>query len=125
MENKYDEAKRILEEYNQKHLLSQYNKLDDYKKEYLLNQILNIDFEQINKLYNQTKKEIEIGNNLIEPINYIEKENLSKEEKNKYLEIGIAEIKKGKFAVVTMAGGQGTRLRTQWTKRNICIECKS
>lgn len=110
MENKYDEAKSILEKYNQIHLLSQYNKLDDYKKEYLLNQILNIDFEQINKLYNQTKKEIEFENNLIEPINYIEKENLSKEEKNKYLEMGITEIKKGKLAVVTMAGGQGTRL---------------
>lgn len=125
MESKYHKAKLILEKYNQIHLLSQYNKLDDYKKEYLLNQILNIDFEQINKLYNQTKKEIEIGNDLIEPINYIEKEKLSKKEKNKYLDLGIAEIKKGKLAVVTMAGGQGTRLRTQWPKRNICIECKS
>ena len=50
MENKYDEARNILEKYNQKHLLSQYDKLDDCKKEYLLNQILNIDFEQINEL---------------------------------------------------------------------------
>lgn len=112
MENKYDKTKQILEKYNQIHLLSQYNKLDDCKKEYLLNQILNINFEQMNELYDMTKRKIEFGNDLIEPINYIEKEKLSKEEKNKYLEIGITEIKKGKLAVVTMAGGQGTRLRT-------------
>ena len=112
MENKYDEARNILEKYNQKHLLSQYDKLDDCKKEYLLNQILNIDFEQINELYNQTKKEIEIGNDLIEPIDYIEKEKIAKDKREEYLKKGIEEIKKGKLAVVTMAGGQGTRLRT-------------
>ena len=47
----------------------------------------------------------------IEPIQYIEKEKLSKEEKEKYSKIGIEEIKQGKLAVVTMAGGQGTRHR--------------
>ena len=62
--------------------------------------------------YNQTKKEIEIGNDLIEPIDYIEKEKISKDKKEEYLKKGIEEIKKGKLAVVTMAGGQGTRLRT-------------
>ena len=62
--------------------------------------------------YNQIKKEIEIGNDLIEPIDYIEKEKISKDKKEEYLKKGIEEIKKGKLAVVTMAGGQGTRLRT-------------
>lgn len=112
MENKYNEAKKILEKYNQTHLLSQYEKLNDEKKEYLLNQINNIDFKQMNKLYEQTKKEIEMGEDLIEPISYIEKASLSDEEKEKYSKIGADEIKSGKFAVVTMAGGQGTRLRT-------------
>ena len=37
---------------------------------------------------------------------------LSNEEKNHYKNLGIEEIKKGKLAAVTMAGGQGTRLRT-------------
>ncbi len=111
MQNKYNEAKKILEQYNQTHLLSQYDKLDDEKKEQLLNQITNIDFGQINKLYEQTKKEIEMGQDKIEPISYIEKDSLSHEEKQKYSKIGEDEIKNGKFAVVTMAGGQGTRLR--------------
>ncbi len=104
MENKYDEAKKKLEKYNQTHLLSHYQKLDDTKKEYLLNQIINIDFDQINKLYEQTKIEIKSDTDKIEPISYIEKEKLSEEEKEKYFNLGADEIKKGKLAVVTMAG---------------------
>ena len=110
MENKYSESKKILEQYNQTHLLSQYENLNDEQKEYLLNQIINIDFNQLNKLYENTKKEIESGKDLIEPISYIEKEKILDYEK--YMEIGAEEIKNGKLAVVTMAGGQGTRLRT-------------
>lgn len=110
MENKYNEAKKKLEQYNQRHLLSQYEKLNDEKKEYLLNQIINIDFEQVEKLYEQTKSEIKLGEDKIEPISYIEKDKLSNEEKEKYFKIGANEIKNGKLAVVTMAGGQGTRL---------------
>ncbi len=112
MEEKYNQAKQILEEYNQTHLLSQYEKLNNEKKEYILNQITNIDFNQISNLYKQTQKDIKMPEDKIEPIKYIEKEKLSKEEKEKYYNIGKEEIQKGKLAVVTMAGGQGTRLRT-------------
>lgn len=35
---------------------------------------------------------------------------MSKEEKEKFDNLGIDVIKKGQYAVVTMAGGQGTRL---------------
>ena len=122
MESKYNEAKKILEQYNQTHLLSQYEKLDDEKKEYLLNQIINIDFEQLNKLYENTKKEIEAGKDLIEPISYIEKEKISDYEK--YMEIGAEEIKRGKLAVVTMAGGQGTRLGHEGPKGTYILNIK-
>ena len=44
MEEKYNQAKNILEKYNQEHLLANYEKLDNLKKEYLLNQITNIYF---------------------------------------------------------------------------------
>ena len=110
MENKLQEAKNILKKYNQEHLLFQYENLSKEKKEYLLNQILNINFELINKLYKETKQETKFENAKIEPIKYVEKEKLTKEEKEKYFGIGANEIKKGKLAVVTMAGGQGTRL---------------
>lgn len=112
METTYSKAKNILEKYNQTHLLEQYNKLNDSKKEYLINQIVNINFEQLNKLYEQTKQGPKVENEKIEPIKYIEKEKIEEQDKEKYLKIGIEEIKQRKFAAVTMAGGQGTRLRS-------------
>ena len=42
----------------------------------------------------------------------MDKEKLSKEERDGFEGEGIKAIKEGKYAVVTMAGGQGTRLRT-------------
>ena len=47
---------------------------------------------------------------MIEPISYIEESKISKEELNKYLTLGENAIKNGEYSVVTMAGGQGTRL---------------
>ena len=122
MENKYKEAKKIIEQYNQTHLLSQYEKLDNEKKECLLNQIINIDFEQLNKLYENIKKGIETGEDKIEPISYIEKEKISDYEK--YMKIGEEEIKNGKLAVVTMAGGQGTRLGHNGPKGTYILNIK-
>lgn len=112
MDKEYKKAKEILEKYNQEHLLAFYDQLPQEKKKKLISQILNINFEQINKLYQNTKRETEEENAKIEPITYIDKNNISDEEKKCYESLGIEEIKKGKLAVVTMAGGQGTRLRT-------------
>ena len=114
MEAKLEEAKNILKKYNQEHLLSQYDKLNEEKKEYLLNQILNINFDLINKLYEETKHEIKFEEAKIEPIEYVEKEKLTDEEKKKYFGIGAKEIQNGKLAVVTMAGRTGNKT---WTFR--------
>ena len=121
----YKKIQETLKQFNQEHLLSQYERLDNENKKLLLNQIKNIDFDLIDELYNNTKKEIKLGRDKIEPIEYIEKEKLSKEEKEKYFKMGAEEIKRGKLSVVTMAGGQGTRLRTQRTKRNLHIKCRT
>lgn len=124
MEDKYNKSKKILEQYNQTHLLSQYEKLNDEKKEHLLNQIINIDFEQVEKLYEQTKTEIKLGEDKLSPISYIEKDKLSNEEKEKYFKMGADEIKNGKLAVVTMAGGQGTRLGHDGPKGTYILNVK-
>ena len=101
---------KLLKEYNQEHIIKLLEKLDGKEKEELLNQITNIDFHQIMELYQNTKKEIEIKDNKIEEIKYLDKEKLTKNQKERFDELGEKEIASGKYAVVTMAGGQGTRL---------------
>ena len=110
MEEKYEAALKCLKKHNQEHILKNYEKLSETKKEKLLNQILTIDLNQIGELYESTKKEINFANDKIEPIDYVEKAKLSKEDFEKYKQLGENAIKQGKYAVVTMAGGQGTRL---------------
>ena len=56
MDNTLEEAKAILKKYNQEHLLNGYEKLEEKKQKQLLNQIMNIDFELIKSLYDNTKK---------------------------------------------------------------------
>ena len=78
------------------------------KKE-LLKEIKGINFELVTSLYDSTKKEKKNTKDEITPIDYLDKFKLG--DKYKYYEnIGKKAIKEGELAVVTMAGGQGTRL---------------
>lgn len=104
------EAIDLLKEYNQTHVIDLLNKLEGIKKQELIEQINRIDFHQIMELYDNTKKEIEIKEKKIEAIPYIDKEKLTKEEKSEFDNLGEVAVKNGEYAVVTMAGGQGTRL---------------
>jgi UDP-N-acetylglucosamine/UDP-N-acetylgalactosamine diphosphorylase len=106
----FEKAKEILKKFGQEHVLLSYERLPDDKKELLLKQILSIDFEQIQRLYENTKKEVISVNEIIEPIEYTDGTKLPIEEKTKYISKGEEIIKLGKLAAVTMAGGQGTRL---------------
>lgn len=109
MDEKLKKAKEILEKNNQQHLLNCFENLDKENKEELINQILETDFELLNNLYNNINC-LEKTEDTITPITYIDKEKLSQEELNKYRKKGLEIIKNNKYAVVTMAGGQGTRL---------------
>lgn len=106
----YKEALKKLEKYGQQHLLNRYKYLDDEKKQKLINQIKNIDFDQTIELFNITKKSVKNINDTITSIAYVDKSKLTKQEYNRYYEIGKKRIEEGKYAIVTMAGGQGTRL---------------
>jgi putative uridylyltransferase len=112
MEEKYRVAKEKLKKYNQEHLLICYDKLIEEKKEELLDQIMQLDFEHVDSLYKDIQNKKDFKDCDIEPLPYIDKQKLTIEEKDKYAQEGIKKIKEGKYAVVTMAGGQGTRLRT-------------
>lgn len=110
MEEKLVQVKELLQKYGQEHLLLKYEEMTNEDKEILLDQILKIDFPQILDLYEKTKQKIELGNDKIDPISYVDKDKMSNEEKQRYTEIGEDFIKSGKLGFVTMAGGQGTRL---------------
>lgn len=105
-----DEITELLEKYNQKKLIRFLNILNEKEKRNLEKQIKNINFEQMMELYNATKKQVTFEEKNIEHIEYTDKSKLTKEEKNELDKIGEEIIKNGKYAVVTMAGGQGTRL---------------
>ena len=100
----------LLKIYNQEHVIRLLERLDDRKKQELIEQIRKIDFQQLHELYENTKKEIEIKENKIEALSYVDKEKLQKPEKEELEELGEEILRKGEYAVVTMAGGQGTRL---------------
>ena len=110
MSEKLEITKQILKKYHQEHLLNFYKELSKEQQESLLNQLLAIDFKTMQELYESTKKPMAVSNDKIEPIEYIDKEKMSKEQKEQYEKIGEEIITSGKYAVATMAGGQGTRL---------------
>ncbi len=100
----------LLKMYNQEHVIKLMGKLNESQKRELIEQINKIDFHQLKELYDNTKKEIEIKENKIEPLPYLDKKKLSKEQKEEFDKLGKEVIENGQYAVVTMAGGQGTRL---------------
>ncbi len=105
-----EEIITLLKMYNQHHIIKLLDKLNEKQKQNLLEQISNIDLHQVMELYDNTKKEIEIKENKIESIQYLDKEKLTKMEQDKFRELGEKVIVSAQYAVVTMAGGQGTRL---------------
>ena len=109
MDEKMESVMKTLKKYSQEHLLNGYSKLSEVKQRELLEQIQNTDFELINNLYNNTKKEVEIKESQITPIEYLDKDKLNGYYKS-FQETGEKAIRSGKLAAVTMAGGQGTRL---------------
>ena len=119
-----ESIKKTLKKYSQEHLLNEYEKLDEVNQKRLLDQIEHIDFELINNLYNNTKKEVNVGENKISPIEYLDKDRLNGYYKG-YQETGEKAIRAGKLAAVTMAGGQGTRLGHKGPKGTFDIGLES
>ena len=84
-------------------------------------QILNLNFEQLNRLYAETKTEPEILEKKIEHTKYVDEYKISEEIREKYTKLGENVIKNNQYAVVTMAGGQGTRLGYDQPKGTVNI----
>ena len=86
--DKTQDTIELLRIYKQEHIIKLLNQLEGKEKEELI--------EQIN----------------IENIAYLDKAKLSKDQKEEFDSLGEIAIRNKEYAVVTMAGGQGSRLRT-------------
>ena len=104
------EAIDKLKEYGQNHIVNILEKLDETKKQELIEQINKIDFHQMMELYQNTKKEIKFKEGKIEPVPYLDKAKLTEDQREEFDKLGEEIVKNNQYAVVTMAGGQGTRL---------------
>lgn len=102
----FEQTKKILKYQKQEQILE----YPIRNKEEFASEVLKINFEELNKLYDKAIKNEKVENSKIEPIPYIEKDKLSEEEKEHYKKIGENIIRNNEYAVVTMAGGQGSRL---------------
>ena len=120
-----EKAIEILKKFNQEHIIDWMNKLNDEEKSKLVNQVVNLNIEQVIDLYNNLSKTFEIGDKKIEKISAIDIEKLPKEDFDSYKNSGIDIIKSGKYAVVTMAGGQGTRLGHKGPKGTFKVRVKT
>lgn len=118
----YEQALETLKKYNQAHLLVGYNELTDGQKKELLDSISSIDLEQATNLINLSKERVLEGE--IAPVESVTKADLSEEEIEKIESIARDIIQNNEYAVITMAGGQGTRLRTYRAKRYIFTSLK-
>ncbi len=107
-----EKARRLLEKHHQEHLLAKYDELDSPSQKQLLDSIESIDFDLMDRLFQETQEVRTSAEDQmkIEPIYHISKDLLTKGENAMYRVRGEMEIKEGHVAVVTMAGGQGTRL---------------
>ena len=116
--DKIEEARKLLKEYHQEHI--------NVENEEMAEQILNIDFEKMQELYELAINKKCVNNiENIEPVKAINPAKLKEDEINKYRKLGEDAIKAGKFAIAIMAGGQGTRLGHNGPKGTFEIELNS
>ena len=104
--------KQILKENDQEHLLKYIDMADSNGKQELIEEIENIDFKQLSELFKISKRDNEkaIESFIIEHTAFVDKYKADEDKLKIYKQIGEEIIKNGEYAVVTMAGGQGTRL---------------
>jgi len=114
--DKLEKAIKILEKYGQEKLVKEIKK---NKNPELVEQVLTLDFEKVEQCKEKIGKQVQNEKEQIENIPYKDEKKLTQEEKSQYEAMGKEVIAKGKYAVVTMAGGQRNKTWSSWTKRNI------
>lgn len=133
--NHYEEVKKRLEMFGQEHLLQFYEELEPAQKVKLLAGVEALNLEELSQLQARSSHFFEKSSGdvpyseekrkeVLEPIEALDKETLSSEEKEKYEAIGNEIIQQKKVAVCTMAGGQGSRLGHEGPKGTFMVPLK-
>ena len=117
----------IVKKYNQEHLLKYIDLIptDEGKKD-LISDIEKIDFERLKQLYSLSNQNFKntMKTVMLEHIRVFDKDRFSDEENKEILNIGEDIIANNQYAVVTMAGGQGTRLGHKGPKGTFILNVK-
>ena len=117
----------IVKKYNQEHLLKYIDLIptDEGKKD-LISDIEKIDFERLKQLYSLSNQNFKntMKTVMLEHIRVFDKDRFSDEENKEILKIGEDIIANNQYAVVTMAGGQGTRLGHKGPKGTFILNVK-
>lgn len=109
-----EEALELCKKYKQEKIGKELQKNKNPK---LMEQILTIDFEQIEEYKEKIRKEEFASKDKIEQISYTDGNKLTEEERKHYKKIGTEIIAKGHYSVVTMAGGQRNKARSFRSQR--------
>lgn len=103
----YEEAKKMLADYGQEHILRYYDELSAEEQNSLLVQTEKIDFSILSALDSKNNAALKRGK--IEPISAVTAADIARNSEE-YRSVGLDAIRSGKVAAVLLAGGQGTRL---------------
>lgn len=99
-----------LKKYGQTRTLKILENVNKETRKKIIEELHDINFIQLKELYNNIKEEAEVDVGELKPIKSLNPDKITKEEKEMYEDVGADILKNNKFAVVTMSGGQGTRL---------------
>jgi len=115
MENRFENAEKLLKKHNQAHILAFWDELDKNQKQNLLSQIDELDFQAIDTWIQQYIKNTPTATSLssLAPAPFYPAKPTFESQQSTYKkarQVGIELISAGKVAAFIVAGGQGTRL---------------
>ena len=108
----------------QGHIFRWWNEITHGEKQHLLDQIASIDFPLLKKIFTDTRlKPVQSIRNNFSPPRIIPIPTTTGEQENalKAKHIGESSLKRGEMSVLTVAGGQGTRLGSNGPKGTLAI----
>lgn len=103
----YDEAKRVMAQQGQDHVLRFWDRLDEPQRQGLLSQINDLDFEALARMRALLTQTEETAVAEIEPADVARLSGAARQEAR---QAGEAALRSGEVGCVLVAGGQGTRL---------------